>query len=119
MRTAWEEQYAYSRVKVSGPMASVAGTIAMENGALQYPNDAYAQSMFIFQKMEKALAGHGFCLDHVVRTTAYVTDIGLADEVGRAHAKHFKGTDPAMSMVEVSALIHPEALVEIELTAWK
>lgn len=119
MATEWEERFAYSRIQVRGPLAKTAGTIAVENGAVFAPSNMYVQSHFIFNHLEKVLSDKGFELDSVIATKAYVTDISKAEELGRAHAEFFKGIDPVMTMVQVNALILEEAMVEIELTAWK
>ncbi|MBY0434559.1 MAG: RidA family protein, partial [Cyclobacteriaceae bacterium] len=71
------------------------------------------------QKIEKVLAQAGFTLQDVVRTRMFVTDISKWEEVGRGHAQFFKTIKPATTMVEVSALIDPDYLVEIEATAIK
>ena len=117
--STWEEKFAYSRIKRKGALIETAGTIAYKNGKVVHVGDMYNQSKFIFNKLKGALQLEGADMEDVIRTRAYVTDISKAEDVGRAHAEFFKGMDPVMTMVEVSALIMKEALVEIELTAWK
>ncbi len=118
-RTEWEEKFAYSRIKRKGALIETAGTIAYENGKVLHPDNMYEQSKFILNKLQSALQKEGADLEDVIRTRAYVTDISQAGKLGRAHAEFFKGMDPVMTMVEVSALILENAMVEIELTAWK
>lgn len=79
--------------------------------------DAYEQTRFVLQKMEKALQEAGATMQDVVRTRIYVTDISQWEAVGRAHGEYFSNIKPASTMVEVNALIRPEQLVEIEATA--
>ncbi len=79
--------------------------------------DLYFQTIFIFQKIEKTLTEAGASIKDVVRTRMYVTDISKWDEAGRAHCEFFKDIKPATSMIEVSRLINPELLIEIEVTA--
>ena len=90
----------------------VAGTTAAEEAG------AYAQAKRILQKIEQALAEAGAGLKDVVRTRMFVTDISRWQEVGRAHAEAFGQTRPAATMVEVSRLIDPAMLVEIEAEAY-
>lgn len=115
----WEAKVGYSRAVRIGNMIAVAGTMAAdESGAIQHPNDAYAQTIYAIRKIERALADAGATLADVVRTRMYVTDIAMQEAVGRAHAELFGAVMPAATMVEVSALAAPEALVEIEADAW-
>jgi len=118
-KTEWEDKYAYSRIKKAGSLIETAGTIAYKNGCIHAPDDMYEQCVYIFEVLRSALQDHGSDLKDVVRTKVYVTDISRAAEVGKAHAEYFKGIDPVMTLVEVKGLIVPEAIVEIELTAWK
>jgi len=80
-------------------------------------DDLYAQTKYIFLKIEKALHETGAQMSDVVRTRIYVTDISKWEEAGRAHAEFFKDIKPATTLIEVSRLIHPDLLVEIEVTA--
>jgi enamine deaminase RidA (YjgF/YER057c/UK114 family) len=80
-------------------------------------NDAYAQSKYIIQKIEKTLKRAGASLEHVIRTRMFVTDISRWEEYGKAHGEFFAQIKPCTTMVEVSGLIQPEFLIEIEATA--
>lgn len=116
--TKWEETVGYSRAVRVGSLVEVAGTTAVdENGQVVGLNDPYAQTRYIIQKIEKALHKAGASLSDVVRTRLYVTDISCWQEIGRAHGEFFGAIKPAATMVEVSALISPELLVEMEATA--
>ena len=115
---AWEEIVGYSRAVRIGNVVEVAGTTAVDgNGQVVGPDDPGAQTRFILQKIEKALAEAGATLNDVVRTRIFVTDISRWEAVGRAHGEFFRTVKPVATMVEVSALISPELLVEIEATA--
>jgi enamine deaminase RidA (YjgF/YER057c/UK114 family) len=114
----WEDVVGYSRVVKSGKMIWVSGTVAVdEEGIVFGANDAYAQTKFIIQKVEKFLLLAGSSLENVVRTRLFVTDISRWEEVGKAHGEFFKNIKPATTMVEVKALISPDYLIEIEMDA--
>ncbi|MEZ4706613.1 MAG: RidA family protein [Caldilineaceae bacterium] len=114
----WEEIVGYCRAVRLGNVIEVAGTTAVdESGAVVGVNDPYAQTMFILQKIERALHEAGASMQDVVRTRMFVTDISRWEAVGRAHGEFFRDVRPAATMVEVSALISPELLVEIEVSA--
>ena len=114
----WEEIVGYSRAVKIGNTIEVTGTVAVdENDALVGNNDAYAQTKFILQKIEKVLQRAGATLGDVVRTRMFVTDIGRWEEYGKAHGEFFKDIRPCTSMIEVKGLIAPEYLIEIEATA--
>src|SRR5262245_8188610 len=114
----WEDIVGYSRAVRVGNVIEVAGTTAVdENGKVVGADDPYAQARFIFTKIEKALQQAGAGLHHVVRTRMFVTDISRWEEIGRAHGECFRAIKPVATMVEVKALISPELLVEIEVTA--
>lgn len=115
--TKWEDIVGYSRAVRVGNIVEVAGTTAMDGDQLIGKGDVYAQSKFIFQKIEKALQQAGANMTDVVRTRMYVTDISRWEEVGRAHGEFFKTIKPASTMIEVSGLVNPDMLVEIEVTA--
>lgn len=114
----WEEIVGYCRAVRLGNVVEVAGTTAVdEDGAVVGADDPYTQTRFILRKIEKALQEAGATLHDVVRTRTFVTDIARWEEVGRAHGEFFRDVRPAATMVEVSALISPELLVEIEVSA--
>ena len=116
--TKWEEQVGYSRVVRVGNVIEVAGTTAVDDHGQTIGNDdAAAQTRFILAKIEKALAEAGGSLEDVVRTRMFVTDISQWEEIGRVHGEFFKDIRPVTTMVEVSSLIAPDLLVEIEATA--
>ena len=116
--TQWEEQVGYSRAVRVGNVIEVAGTTAVdEEGRTVGSADAAAQTRYILEKIEKALAAAGASLKDVVRTRMFVTDITRWQEIGRVHGEFFKDIRPVTSMIEVSSLISPELLVEIEATA--
>jgi enamine deaminase RidA (YjgF/YER057c/UK114 family) len=108
----------YSRAVKVGNIIEIAGTTAVdEHGNIYGENNAYEQTTYILKKLEKFLTIAGASMSHVVRTRMYVTDISLWEEIGKAHSAFFKHIKPAATMVEVSKLISPELLVEIEATA--
>ncbi len=113
----WEDVVGYSRAVRVGNHIEVAGTTAVENGQNIGVGDAYAQTIFILEKIKKAIVEAGGQLEDVVRTRIFVTDISQWEDVGRAHGAFFKNIKPAATMVEVSRLIDDELLVEIEATA--
>ena len=115
----WEAVVGYSRVVRAGSLVWVAGcTATMEDGAIAGPGDPYVQAQQALTNVETALAQVGARMEDVVRTRMYVTDITQWEAVGRAHGEVFSDIRPAASMLEVSALIDPRMLVEIEADAF-
>jgi enamine deaminase RidA (YjgF/YER057c/UK114 family) len=113
----WEAVVGYSRAVRQGNVVEVAGTTAMDGDLLVGKGDMYAQTVFVIQKIERALLEAGASLGDVVRTRIYVTDIGQWEAVAKAHGQFFATVKPASTMVEVSKLIGSDMLVEIEATA--
>ncbi|MCW3464038.1 RidA family protein [Chitinophaga nivalis] len=113
----WENKVGYSRAVRVGNVIEVSGTVATDNDKVVAPGDAYEQTRFVLAKIEVALINAGATLHDVVRTRMFVTDISRWEEYGRAHGEFFQAIRPATSMVEVSKLIDPQYLVEIEVTA--
>ncbi len=114
----WEEIVGYSRAVRVGNTIEVTGTVAVdEQGKAAAVGDASGQTQFILKKNETVLAEAGAKMENVVRTRMYVTDISKWEEIGKAHGEVFRDIRPCTTMVEVSALISPDFLVEIEATA--
>ncbi len=114
----WEDIVGYSRAVKVNNQVFVTGTVAVNaDNNLVGGDSAYLQTQFILQKIEKVLQQCGASLNDVVRTRLFVTDISRWEEYGKAHGEVFANIKPCTTMVEVSKLIAPEYLIEIEVDA--
>lgn len=115
--TPWEDQVGYARAVKIGNLIEVSGTAAIDRDKIVAPGDPFQQTRFIIQKIEKAIKEAGGSLKDVIRTRIYVTNIKDWQAVGKAHGEFFRNIKPATTMVEVTSLIDPNFVVEIEATA--
>ena len=114
----WESEVGYCRAIRAANHIYVTGTVALdEDGSTHGVGDGYAQAKRCLEIIVRALAELGAGPEHVTRTRMFVTDIGCWEEFGRAHGEVFREHPPATTMVEVSALIRPDMLIEIEVDA--
>jgi len=114
----WEDIVGYSRAIRAGNRVMVTGTTSVnDNGDIVGIGNAYEQTKYIFQKIEKYLKEAGSSLDKVVWNRMFVTDISQWEDIGRAHTEFFKDIKPCATMVEVKGFIHPDMLIEIETEA--
>jgi enamine deaminase RidA (YjgF/YER057c/UK114 family) len=114
----WEAPFGFSRVVRAGALVLVGGTTSVNEDGVVVGETPYAQTIEILGKIGHELERGGAGLADVVQTRMYVTDISRCEEVGRAHGEVFGAIKPVTTMVEVSALIDPRMLVEIEALAF-
>ena len=114
----WEGKVGYSRAVRIGPIIEVSGTTAVRDGQVVHKGDAYLQSKVIIEIAEAALKAAGATLSDVIRTRMYVKDMADWESVSKAHGESFSDIRPATTLVEVSAFVDPDMLVEIEFTAY-
>ena len=115
--TLWEDKLGYCRAVRIGNIIEVSGTTSVDRDSLIGTDDLYSQTKFVILKIEKALQDAGAELTDVVRTRMYVTNISKWEEAAKAHAEFFGTIKPATTLVEVSSLIDPDMLIEIEASA--
>lgn len=114
----YEPIFGYSRAVKVGNQIFVSGSTAIQpDGSVTGVGDMYTQAMTTLRTIEKALQQGGASMKHVVRTRMFVTDISKTEAVGKAHAEFFRDVRPASTLVEVSRLVHPDMLIEIEADA--
>ncbi|MCS5663224.1 MAG: RidA family protein [Flavobacteriales bacterium] len=117
--TRWEEVFGYSRAVQTGNTIEVSGTTASEGDKVIGVGDITLQTEYVIKKIEHTLLEADFSLKDVVRTRIFITDISLWEAVAKVHSYLFEDIMPACTLVEVSKLIHPDLLIEIEATAIK
>ncbi len=113
----YEELVGYSRAVRVGNVIEVAGTTSMKDGQVRGLGEPYYQVKIILKKIEQAIIDAGGSMSDVVRTRIYVVDMAIWEDVARAHGEVFGTIRPASTLVEVSSLVDPDMLVEIEATA--
>jgi enamine deaminase RidA (YjgF/YER057c/UK114 family) len=113
----WEDKMGYCRAVRIGNIIEVSGTVAIVDGVKVTATDAYAQTYNIIERVETVLQDLNVGIKDVIRTRIFTTDISTFEEVARAHAAFFKDVKPTTGFYEISKLVAPEYLVEIEFTA--
>jgi enamine deaminase RidA (YjgF/YER057c/UK114 family) len=113
----WEDKMGYCRAVRIGNIVEVAGTVAIVDGEKVKADDAFAQTNNIIERIAKVLEEAGAGLSDVIRTRIFTTDISRFDEIARAHGAYFGEIKPTTGIYEISKLVSPDYLVEIEFTA--
>jgi enamine deaminase RidA (YjgF/YER057c/UK114 family) len=113
----WEDKMGYCRAVRIGNIVEVAGTVAIVDGEKVKADDAFAQTNNIIERISKVLEEAGAGLSDVIRTRIFTTDISRFDEIARAHGAYFGEIKPTTGIYEISKLVSPDYLVEIEFTA--
>ena len=113
----WEEKMGYCRAVRIGNSIEVSGTVAIIDGEKVKADDAYSQTFNILERVGKVLEDLNASMKDVIRTRIFTTDINSFEDVAKAHAEFFKDIKPATGFYEISKLVAPEYLVEIEITA--
>ena len=113
----WEDKMGYCRAVRIGNTIAVSGTVAIIDGEKVKATDAYAQTVNILERVQVVLEDLKVSMEDVIRTRIFTTDISTFEEVAKAHALFFKDIKPTTGFYEISKLVAPEYLVEIEITA--
>ncbi len=113
----WEDKMGYCRAVRIGNIIEVSGTVAIVDGEKVKADDAYAQTLNILERVEKVLEDLNTSMKDVIRTRIFTTDINSFEAVAEAHSAFFKDIKPTTGFYEISKLVAPEYLVEIEFTA--
>lgn len=113
----WEDKMGYCRAVRIGNIVEVSGTVAIVDGKKVKADDAHAQTLNILERVEKVLEDLNVSLKDVIRTRIFTTDINTFETVAKAHSSYFKDIKPTTGFYEISKLVAPEYLVEIEFTA--
>ncbi len=107
----------YSRAVRVGNWVAASGSTSLGPDGVAHPGDCYGQAIYTLGVIERALSEAGAQMTDVVRTRSFITDIGMLDDFIRAHGEVFGDIRPASTLVEVSALVHPDLVIEIEVDA--
>ncbi|WP_422091597.1 RidA family protein [Tenacibaculum ovolyticum] len=114
----WEDKVGYSRAVQIGNIIEISGTTATgKDGNIVGVNDSYLQTKTIIETVKKVLTNMDYSLKNIIRTRIYTTDISTWEAIGKAHGEYFGDIKPTTTMIEISGLVNPEMLVEIEFTA--
>ncbi|PDS26886.1 RidA family protein [Flavobacterium branchiophilum] len=113
----WEDKMGYCRAVRIGNIIEVSGTVAIVDGEKVTATDAYSQTLNILERVAVVLQDLEVSMQDVIRTRIFTTNINTFEEVARAHASFFKDVKPTTGFYEISKLVAPEYLVEIEFTA--